>query len=299
MVLTADGRGLIAGRVIRGGAGRWGLVPKVLGHARSRPSWVSLYSPDIEASKAFYGTLLGWESYVLSSDLIGDYTVFTLPGPPEGKVGGMSASDDPSSPATWLLYFQGPDSEAFVQRVPDLGGRVLLPPSRLEDLGMMGLAQDTEGVEFGLWQPYLHQDAAVAGGLDALSWVELASRDLPAARRFYEGLLDWSSVNRSEDRLVWADRDGPVAEAAAMDDQRPSGDAPHWVPHFTVNDCDEAAARAAEAGARIRTAPVDRDQGRFCDLIDPQGAHLALLCPPHGKTPLQGFRSLLHPFKGR
>ncbi|GAA0966105.1 MULTISPECIES: hypothetical protein [Actinocorallia] len=106
-------------------------------------------------------------------------------------------------------------------------------------------------------------------------------------------------MSRSEDRLVWADRDGPVADAMAMGDRWPPTAAPHWVPHFTVDDCDEAAARAVEVCAQIRTAPVDRDQGRFCDLIDPQGAHLALLCPPRGKASLLSFQSLLRPFKGK
>ncbi|GAA0966108.1 MULTISPECIES: VOC family protein [Actinocorallia] len=155
-------------------------MPEVLGYAWGRPSWSGLHSSDIEASKAFYGMLFGWESYVLSSDLVGDYTVFTLPGPTGGEVSGMSATTDSSSPATWLLYFQTPDSQESLQRVPDLGGRVLLPPTEMEDLGLLGLAQDAEGVEFGLWQPYRHQGASVVDEPGALSWVELASRDLSA-----------------------------------------------------------------------------------------------------------------------
>ena len=54
---------------------------------------------------------------------------------------------------------------------------------------------------------------------------------------------------------------------------------PMWLPYVKVNDCDASAAKAQQLGARaIVVPPTDIPNiGRFCVLLDPFGAAIALM----------------------
>ena len=52
----------------------------------------------------------------------------------------------------------------------------------------------------------------------------------------------------------------------------------HWLPYFSVEDCDKTCANAQELGATIVQPPKDiPGTGRFSVLQDPQGAAFAIL----------------------
>ncbi|MCD0452665.1 VOC family protein [Actinocorallia sp. API 0066] len=253
-------------------------MPEVMEYAWGTPSWVELESPDGEESKRFYAELFGWGSYVLTNDRLGDYDIFTLDGPDGPEVAGMSQLADPFEAASWMFFFQTHDLETALKRALAAGGHVMLPGVDVGDLGRMGTVQDPEGLEFGLWQPYRHQGAALVDEPGALSWIELSTGDLEAAGRFYLHALDWTfaSLARDDlgDRLVWAADDAPVASAVA------GAGPPRWIPYFAVADCDAAAERAVAAGASTLAPPADLPSGRACAIVDPHGAHLTLVARP-------------------
>jgi predicted enzyme related to lactoylglutathione lyase len=56
-----------------------------------------------------------------------------------------------------------------------------------------------------------------------------------------------------------------------------------------VNDCDVAAAKAADLGANVRIPPADIQPGRYSMMTDPTGARFAVL------TPAAGARDRFHP----
>ena len=47
--------------------------------------------------------------------------------------------------------------------------------------------------------------------------------------------------------------------------------------YFTVENCDEAVAKATERGAILRFGPMDSPFGRFAALSDPQGASFSVI----------------------
>ena len=57
------------------------------------------------------------------------------------------------------------------------------------------------------------------------------------------------------------------------------GDVPsHWLTYFAVAECDGTTRKALKLGARARVPPRDiPNVGRFAVLIDPQGAHFAII----------------------
>lgn len=256
-------------------------MPEVTSYAPGFPTWAELASPDPETSKRFYCDLFGWHSYTLTVD-IGDYEIFTLGGVQGPEVGGMQALADDTLPSSWTCYFRSDDVEASVEAVQSAGGLVLVEPTDIANLGRMALCSDPEGADFAFWYPYHLQGAGVQDEPSAMCWVELASRDVEQARRFYGEVFGWRPVDRdyyTAGYTDWKLGDWSVAGMVPMGQHWPSDYPPHWIPYYWVADCDEVATKAVELGGRVRVPPSDIELGRFAIITDPTGARLAFIAP--------------------
>lgn len=89
--------------------------------------WSELLTRDIDAGKAFYKAVFGWEG--VTSEM-GDmtYTEFKLNG--ESIAGGMPmpAQIPAEVPNNWLTYFAVADCDASVAKAQGLGATVMQPP---------------------------------------------------------------------------------------------------------------------------------------------------------------------------
>lgn len=110
------------------------------------------------------------------------------------------------------------------------------------------------------------------------SWAELLTSDAEAAKAFYTRVFAWEY------------HDSPVGDGAVYSTALRDGKAvaalyacpepPHWTCYVTVESIDASAARAAELGATVATAPFDvLDVGRSATIVDPVGAPLLLWEP--------------------
>ncbi len=70
--------------------------------------WVDIGVPDVEAAKAFYSDLLGWD-YAGGGEEFGGYLNATLRG---RTVAGIGPQQDPDDPPRWTTYFATDDSAA-------------------------------------------------------------------------------------------------------------------------------------------------------------------------------------------
>ena len=120
-------------------------------------------------------------------------------------------------------------------------------------------------------------------------WVELATTDSAAAKKFYSGLFGWTI----EDRPVGPDMvytmlnlDGKNAGALYPLDKEKQGQGipPHWLSYASVTNADETAAKAKELGATILAGPFDvMTFGRMAVIQDPTSAVFALWQPKDHK----------------
>jgi predicted enzyme related to lactoylglutathione lyase len=107
-------------------------------------------------------------------------------------------------------------------------------------------------------------------------WVDTSQPDPDAAAAFYAGLFGWEFEDAmpagSEGRyLIGRLRGGDVAAVSSQ----PQGAPPQatWNTYIWVEDADEAAAKAREAGGSIVSESVDvAAAGRMAVLADPEGA---------------------------
>jgi predicted enzyme related to lactoylglutathione lyase len=256
-------------------------MPEVTAHAPGTSSWVELATPDVAASREFYHGVFGWYSYTLTMGVLGEYEIFTLGGVQGPEVAGAIPLADDAESASWTCYFRTDDVAATLDAVRAGGGWVTVEPIDVADLGRMAQCSDPQGADFALWLPYNLQGAGVVDEPDTLCWVELASLDLPEAREFYGAVFGWTPIERSfysPSYTEWKAGDWSTAGLVSAK-VRPTGLPSQWMPFFWVADCDAAALRAAELGARVDIPPVDVELGRFSVLTDPLGAHLAVTTP--------------------
>ena len=114
----------------------------------------------------------------------------------------------------------------------------------------------------------------------SISWSELLTSDVPAAKKFYGDLFGWEFDDMPMDDgtySVVSVNDDEVAGIMAFPPDAPPMP-PSWGLYITVDDVDAMAEKAAGMGAKICMPPKDIPHvGRFCVLQDPQGAFISII----------------------
>ncbi len=115
----------------------------------------------------------------------------------------------------------------------------------------------------------------------AVSWFELMTSDVEAAKKFYEELFCWEYESFSGDPEAQYNLVKVNGEAVAGIRKKPSecaAQSPIWGSYVTVDDVDATAAKVEGLGGKIIVAPTDVPTiGRFCVFTDPQGAVLSAI----------------------
>jgi len=113
------------------------------------------------------------------------------------------------------------------------------------------------------------------------SWVELATTDLAAAKRFYGRLFGWQASDMPAGPgmtyTMTQLKNQYTAGMYALDkDRQAKGVPPHWLPYINVRNADDIAKKVAQGG-KVLQGPFDvMDVGRSAFIQDPTGAKFAV-----------------------
>ena len=88
--------------------------------------WNELLTRDIEVAKAFYSSLFGWEINAAGDSPVEYYGISNAGRMNGGIISWMKEMGD--VPPNWGVYFSVRDCDASVERVMELGGRLIVPP---------------------------------------------------------------------------------------------------------------------------------------------------------------------------
>lgn len=246
------------------------------------PCWVDLMTKDPQGARSFYGSLLGWQADEPNADF-GGYFNFTRDG--ELVAGGMT-NDGMAPMDVWSVYLAVDDAAATVDAATARGAQVIVPSMAVAELGSMAVVTDPTGAAVGMWQPGTHPGFQRLGEPGAPAWFELATRDHDAAVPFYRDVFGWDAhvLSDSPELRYTTLGDGEGASAGIEDasGHLPDGVPSHWIVYFSVEDTDDAVARATELGATVVTPAQDSPHGRFVALADPTGAVFRLIGPAPG-----------------
>ncbi len=116
-------------------------------------------------------------------------------------------------------------------------------------------------------------------------WVDLATTDAAAAKRFYSDLFGWRASDLpAGDDMVYTLFDKHGKHVCALyqmsGDKQARGLPARWSSYLSVASADDRAARAESLGGKVLDAPFDvKDIGRMAVLQDPDGAVFSVWQP--------------------
>ncbi len=230
--------------------------------------------PDPDAAAEFYEAVFGWKAVEVAPG----YHMFMKDGKKIAGLGELSEEQQAQGiPPVWSSYINVDDVDAVAARVAELGGQVMVPPMDVMDEGRMTFAADPTGAMIGFWQAGSHEGAEVFNEPGAMSWNELGTRDVDAAKEFYGSLFpEWKLVDQEYQpgfvyTMIELDGNGNGG-IFPMNDMFPDEVPAHWGVYFSVSDTDGAVETATARGATLAMGPADTPNGRLAALVDPQGA---------------------------
>jgi uncharacterized protein len=244
------------------------------------PCWFELTSPDPDKSSAFYQGLFGWRRYELELGPDGTCSFFSNE---IGCIGAMSSlasqQQSPGSASTWGVYFAVDDCDDSTAKAVELGAKIVVPPTNVNEHCRMSVVADPFGAVCSLWQSEGGGGPYVMFEENAINWVELATPCSAQAREFYAALLGWDYFQTSAE----IPGGGPYHELA-VGETRCGGIMPmnadwlaplppHWWIFIRVSNLEACVAKAQELGG---TNPVLAYEvpnvGRMAMIADPTGA---------------------------
>jgi predicted enzyme related to lactoylglutathione lyase len=253
---------------------------------RGRFIWHELVTTDPAAADKFYKEVIGWGS--TKSGMEGmDYTMFTVGEMPVSGFMGLTPDMKARGvPPHWLAYTEVPDCDATVAQVQQLGGKVLLAPMSVPNVGRFSVLKDPQGAVFGIIASARPLGEEQDPAPKTYSWHELATPNLAAGISFYEQIFGWkkqSEFDMGPEMGVYHMFGRDRFTYGGMMKLPPDVPEPYWLHYVSVDSADAATERATKAGAKIAMGPMEVPGGdRVAVLIDPQGAYFAV----HSKAPV-------------
>lgn len=108
--------------------------------------WFELMTTDVDGSKKFYTELLDWTIEDMPMEKM-TYTVVNVQG--EQVAGIMPMPPNAGEmPPTWGVYITVKDVDATVVKAKELGGKILIDPQDIPDVGRFCVIQDPQGAAF-------------------------------------------------------------------------------------------------------------------------------------------------------
>jgi predicted enzyme related to lactoylglutathione lyase len=172
-----------------------------------------------------------------------------------------------------MTYLAG-GANAVVDRVPEAGGKVLMPPLDVEGSGRMAIIADPGGAAVGVWESGNHIGAELVNEPVSMIWNEVNTPDMKATAEFLEQAfgVEIEDVPMVESGYKIFKVDGEPRGGILQMTEEWEGVPPHWMTYFAVNDTDATCAAIRDAGGLVSIEPFYAAFGRMAVVNDPQGA---------------------------
>lgn len=106
-------------------------------------SWNELMTTDPEAAKSFYKNLFGWTTRDMPMEGM-TYTIVSAAGKDIAGLMGIPAKAQGMPPA-WGAYVTVDNVDLTAKTAKELGGKVLMEPTEIPDVGRFCVIQDPQG----------------------------------------------------------------------------------------------------------------------------------------------------------
>ena len=114
--------------------------------------WNELVTTDTDACKAFFTELMGWTTDANRMEDGGTYTFFKQGDRPVGGMMSMQSLGLEGVPSHWMAYLTVEDVDAACAKCTELGGKILMAPMDVPDIGRFAIIVDPSDAAVGLAQ---------------------------------------------------------------------------------------------------------------------------------------------------
>jgi predicted enzyme related to lactoylglutathione lyase len=248
--------------------------------------WYELMTSDLDAAIDYYTKVVGWTAsdMPMPGDSGQRYVILNADG--RGIGGIMQINDQMRAGGArpgWLGYIHVGDADARAKEVEAAGGKVLMAPADIPEVGRFALVADPGGAPFYIMMPYPREAMAPLEPTTpgVVSWHELySSLGDKAAFDFYAGLFGWETMHEMDMGPMGTYRifgkDG--VQMGGMMNKPDNIPVSAWGYYVSVDAIDAAADRVRDNGGQVLRGPHDVPGGSWIvQCLDPQGAHFALV----------------------
>jgi predicted enzyme related to lactoylglutathione lyase len=108
--------------------------------------WFELMTTDVSAAKKFYSELFDWTTRDMPMENM-NYTVINVD---NDDVAGMMPMppDNAEMPPSWGIYITVKDVDQTANKAKDLGGKIMVEPTNIPEVGRFCVIQDPQGAWF-------------------------------------------------------------------------------------------------------------------------------------------------------
>ncbi|PYT15669.1 MAG: VOC family protein [Acidobacteria bacterium] len=110
--------------------------------------WADLNTPDPARAKQFYEGLFGWKLVTGEKDPSGYLHIMNG----EEFIGGIPPAHNGHMPPHWLAYFIVSEVDATADKAKQMGAKVHLPPTTMENVGRFAVLADPQGAAFAIFK---------------------------------------------------------------------------------------------------------------------------------------------------
>lgn len=265
-------------------------APKQEQHSGGKPQgdfiWYELMTSDADGARTFYDAVVGWNI----GESVPEYNGYRMIGRSDGGMAGgvLPISDEMREHGArpgWLGYIHVTDVDQKVAAIEAAGGRALMAPTDIPNVGRIALVADPQGAPFYVMKPIPPTDKPQARSdvfspteVQRCAWNELVTTDLAAARRFYPQQFGWElgdvmPMGPMGD-YQFIHQDGQMIGAMfAPPDRQPA-----WRFCFRVENLDRSIEAVRAGGGEILFGPTEvPGGGMIIQATDPQGAFFMLI----------------------
>lgn len=252
--------------------------PANVEHHPGKVIWADLITPDLAASKRFYGGLFGWSFQDIR---VGNaaYAVATLGGHPVAGLFEKSVRAGEHRQPAWLTFIAVRNLEQARSEALAHGAKLLAPPKTYAGRGAQAIFSDPQGAVFAALESSSGDGGDYLAAPGEWIWSSLLTDDPSASAAFYKAVFGYEVFDLPRD-------DDAQHTVLAADDYARAGihslppghRHPHWINFVRVADASRIAAQAVALGGRILVEPrADRHGGQLAVVADPQGAPIGLM----------------------
>lgn len=244
--------------------------------------WYELMTPDADAARAFYTSVLGWENEIVGP-AHHPYTLLKVQG---ALVAGIMPTPEEVAHlhrhGVWRGYVLVDDVEASVAHYTRHSGRLCRPLMDIEGFGRVAVVADAQGAVLILFKP-LRAEAPPPlplGTAGTFGWNELHANDGPSAMDFYETQFGWARTESMSmgDMGTYQMFSTGGPSVGGMMNRMPDTPGAFWLYYVNVADIEAAVSRVRQSGGKVLMGPHQVPGGpRIATCEDPQGALFALM----------------------